>query len=138
MKRHFIFALQFTFVIGLISCGSTQNTSDTQKSRGPDYSRYTNLADIIRLQPGVVVQGIGNNVTITIRGINSIQLDTRPLFVIDNVRIGHDYASANQAINTANVRSVRILKSLVETNSYGEDGRNGVIIIRSKTAPNIP
>ena len=106
-------------LIGMVSCSSYNNTSDTNKSRGTDYSRYTNLADIIRLQPGVVVQGIGNNVTITIRGVNSIKLDTRPLFVIDNVRMGHDYASANQAINTANVRSVRILKSLAETNSYG-------------------
>ncbi len=138
MKRHIIFALQFTLLIGLISCGSTQNTSDTNKSRGPDYSRYTNLADIIRTKPGVVVKGVGNNVTFTIRGINSINLDTRPLFIIDNVPMGRDYARVNQAINPANVRSVQILKSLAETNRYGEEGRNGVIMIFSKTSQNLP
>jgi len=138
MKRYLLFTLQCALLISLISCSSTQNTQDTTKSRGPDYSRYTNLADIIRMQPGVVVQGVGNNVTITIRGVNSIMLDTRPLFIVDNVPFGREYFRVNDAVNPANVRSVRILKSLAETNRYGEEGRNGVIMIRLKSSVNLP
>ena len=137
MKRQFIFVLQCILLIGLVSCSSSKNTSSNNTS-GSDYSRYTNLADVLRLQSGVVVQGVGRNVNVSIRGINSINLDTRPLYLVDNVPFGRDYSRVNDAVNPVNIRSVRVLKSLAETNSYGELGRNGVIMISLKTGNYIP
>jgi len=90
------------------------------------------------MQPGVVVQGVGGNVNVTIRGINSISLDTRPLYLVDNVPFGRDYSRVNDAVNPVNIRDVHVLKSLAETNRYGEEGRNGVIMIRLKSTNYIP
>ncbi len=138
MKQQFIFVLQCILLIGLVSCSSSKNTTDSNRTSGSDYSRYTNLADVLRLQSGVVVRGSGRNVDFSIRGINSINLDTRPLYLVDNIPFGRDYSRVNDAINTVNIRSVRVLKSLAETNRYGEQGRNGVIMISLKTSTNIP
>ncbi len=138
MKRHIYIALQCVLLVGFISCSSTQNTANTSKSHARDYARYTNLADVLRTQPGVVVKGYGGNVNVTIRGINSINLDTRPLYIVDNVPFGRDYSRVNDAVNPVNIKGINVLKSLAETNRYGEEGRNGVIMIRLKSLPNTP
>ena len=138
MKNSFNLAMFAILFIALSSCSSTQNTSSPKKrSSGPDYSYLNNLADILRKQPGIFVQGSGSSVTVSIRGINSIQLDTRPLYVIDNVTIGRDYSTANSSVLPANVLRVRVLRSMSETNRYGEQGRNGVILITTKGAQKV-
>jgi len=121
-------------IVGFIGCSSSQNTSTAQDKRhhGPDYSRFTSLADILRRQPGIQMTGTGDNVRIIIRGMNSMQLDTRPLFIVDNTIVGRDYSKVNEMINPIDVGSVRILKSYAETNSYGTQGRNGIIMIKTK------
>ena len=58
-------------------------------------------------------------------------LDTRPLYVYDGVELGRDYTKANNTIDRASIRSIRVLSSLSEVNFYGERGRNGVIVIKS-------
>lgn len=115
-----------------------ERKAQTEEARkaSRDYSRYNNLADILRLQPGVIVKGGGTNVTIEIRGVNSIMLDTRPLFVYDGIQLGRDYNKANTTIDRATIKSILVLKSLAETNFYGEAGRNGVIVIRSNKKSN--
>ena len=80
---------------------------------------------------GVIVKGTGATAEITIRGMNSISLDTRPLFVYDGIELGRSYAQANSAINLASIKSIRIIKDLNQLTFYGERGRNGVIYIRS-------
>ena len=107
-----------------------RQTEEARKA-ARDFSRYTSLADILRQQPGVIIMGSGQNVTIQIRGTNSMMLDTRPLFVYDGVEIGRDYNKANNAVDRNTMKSIRILKGLSETNYYGERGRNGVIVIKS-------
>lgn len=121
-------------VLIFTACSSTQSTSSStqKKHSGRDYSVYTNLADILRKYPGIQISGTGNSTIVQIRGMNSLMLDTRPLYVIDGTIIGRDYARANESINTADIGSVRIIKNLTELNKYGEQGRNGVIYIRSK------
>ncbi len=88
-----------------------------------------NLADLLRKNTPLNVQGQHPNVNIDIRGINTIKGDSRPFFIIDGVRMGRSYAQANNAVNVANVKRIRVLKNLSELAVYGEDGVNGVIII---------
>lgn len=97
-----------------------------------DYGRYTSLADILRQQVGVIVTGTGQVAQVQIRGMNSIMLDTRPLYVYDGIELGRDYTKANNTIDRNTIKSIRILASLSEVNFYGERGRNGVILIKSK------
>ena len=105
--------------------------SEEARKASRDYARFTSLADILRQQTGVIVTGAGANVRIQIRGINSIELDTRPLFVYDGIQLGRDYMQANNAVDRATIKSVRVLRSLDEVNFYGERVRNGVIVIKS-------
>ncbi|MDH5599570.1 MAG: Plug domain-containing protein, partial [Cyclobacteriaceae bacterium] len=93
MKYYYVVLL---FVILSAGCSTTSTTNTSNK--GKDYSQYQNLADILRTQPGITVTGSGFNTKVVIRGTNSLQLDTRPLYIIDGVQIGRDYASANNMI----------------------------------------
>lgn len=125
---------RFLFLFGIIllsaiSCGSVK---DGAKKEDKTPKVYLNLADYLRSKGGVMVSGTGDNVIVQIRGINSIQGDTRPFFYIDGVAIGRSYADANSALNPNNIKSVQILSSLSELAVYGENGVNGVIKITSK------
>lgn len=132
--------LIFVFILSvMITSCATQNTASTKtpktKVSRNDYSRFTNLADILRTK-GLDVQGVGNNITIRIRGTASINLNTQPLFVLDNVPLGNSYAMANNAVMPVNIESIRILKDISQLTRWGEQGANGVILIKTKLRSN--
>lgn len=72
---------------------------------------------------GVVVQG-GK---VYIRGINSINSGTDPLFVVDGIAV-EDISW----INPHDVKSIDVLKDSSATSMYGVRGANGVIVITTK------
>lgn len=53
-----------------------------------------------------------------------------PLVILDGRKIAHDSIGS---INPAQIQSVNVLKNESATALYGEEGRNGVILITSKT-----
>jgi len=121
----------------LTSCGSSKfgelgaPKDDVAEERlGLDDS----LGDVLKRHGGVIVREAGASATVIVRTnqSNSISLDTRPLYVVDGVMIGHDYDKANNLVIPTQIRSIKVKKSLSETAIYGEDGRNGVIEIRTK------
>jgi len=134
MKTFKSLSLALIAILVITACASTSNpnTPTTKSKTGRDYSSYTNLADILRQQVGVVVTGTGQMATVQIRGINSINLDTRPLYVYDGIELGRDYSRANNTIDRATIRSIRVLRDLNQLTFYGERGRNGVILIKSR------
>ncbi|MDR0505434.1 MAG: TonB-dependent receptor [Dysgonamonadaceae bacterium] len=92
---------------------------------------------------GVQVQqssGIpGAVATIKIRGVNSLNATTEPIYVIDGVVIeggGYDATSINSnpiaSINPADIVSMDILKDASATAIYGSRASNGVIMITTK------
>jgi uncharacterized protein YfaS (alpha-2-macroglobulin family) len=68
---------------------------------------------------------------IRIRGIGSIDAGHIPLYVIDGII--SDAAAVN-AINPDDIISVTVLKDKNELASYGEKGKNGVVLIVTKNA----
>lgn len=121
----------------IISCGSSKfgelgapRDTISEEKLGLDDS----LGDVLKRHGGVIVREAGASATVIVRmnQSNSISLDTRPLYVVDGVMIGHDYDRANSLVIPTQIRSIKIKKSLSETAIYGEDGRNGVIEIRTK------
>jgi TonB-linked SusC/RagA family outer membrane protein len=74
----------------------------------------------------------GSGMSIKIRGLSSINLNTDPLWVIDGV-ISH---SGGNLINANDIESVNILKDASATAIYGSRGSNGVIIITTKSGKN--
>lgn len=77
-----------------------------------------------------IVSGSGDpskDMTIRIRGINSISADSEPLIVIDGF-IGGSLKS----LNPSDIQSVEVLKDASATAVYGSMGANGVILVTTK------
>lgn len=102
---------------------------------------------IVRTQPG----GASSAVTVQIRGINSINYNRPPLYVVDGVIIRNQQqygvAGFNNGgfyndqrvegngvldINPTDIESINILKGGSATALYGSDGEGGVIVITTK------
>ena len=64
-----------------------------------------------------------------IRGINSINSGTSPLFILDGLPIS---SSDFNAINPADIESVSVLKDASSTSIYGARAANGVVVITTK------
>lgn len=69
----------------------------------------------------------GGDVSIRIRGNNSIMGNNNPLYIIDGF-VGADYSS----VNPSDIASVEILKDASATAIYGSRGANGVVLITTK------
>lgn len=116
----------------------TQRKSDLTGSvssiRGDDITRIpTQRADqaIQGQAAGVVVLNTdgspGGNVTIRIRGMNSINGGNDALIVVDGLQ-GGDLAS----LNPNDIESIEVLKDASATAIYGSQGANGVVLITTK------
>ncbi|QGY48066.1 SusC/RagA family TonB-linked outer membrane protein [Maribellus comscasis] len=72
----------------------------------------------------------GSSSTIQIRGINSISAGSAPLVVVDGIQLpGYDLNS----INSADIKSIEILKDASSASIYGSRGANGVILVTTKS-----
>ena len=92
--------------------------------RPNDAAVYTDMYEYLRGRvPGVAV---GTDNSITIRGVNSINLSTEPLILLDGVAI-----TDLSTINPMDVQSVDVLKD-ASSSIYGARGANGVILITTK------
>ncbi|UZR99552.1 SusC/RagA family TonB-linked outer membrane protein [Chondrinema litorale] len=70
----------------------------------------------------------GSNISVRIRGTNSIQGSNEPLYVID----GFPFSGAPNFLNNSDIESMEILKDASATAIYGSRGANGVVIITTK------
>jgi len=98
---------------------------------------------------GVVINntsGISGSATnINIRGYNSISGSNQPLFIVDGVPISNDTntvgnflvgnsgSSRSLDIDPNNIESISVLKGYSAATLYGSEGKNGVILITTKT-----
>jgi TonB-linked SusC/RagA family outer membrane protein len=102
--------------------------------------------------PGVRVQQVGgmtgSPTNITIRGFTSITGSNQPLFVVDGVRFdsqqnaeggfgqgGQNLTRSNRFLDLDpnNIEDITVLKGLSATTLYGSEGKNGVILITTKS-----
>ena len=75
----------------------------------------------------------GEEMTIRIRGTNTINGDSSPLYVIDGV------PRENMSdINPTDIASIQVLKDASATSIYGSRGANGVILIETKQGTGKP
>lgn len=64
-----------------------------------------------------------------IRGVNSINAGTAPLFILDGIAITPDVFSA---INPNDIENISVLKDASSTSIYGARAANGVVVITTK------
>lgn len=134
---------------GYYSTFQKLNTGSVSKITSEDIERQPISNPISALQgrvPGLLItqkNGLpGANLSIQIRGQNSIQQGNDPLFVVDGVPFSSENLvksgsslNANNpftTINPADVESIEILKDADATAIYGSRGANGVILITTK------
>ena len=87
----------------------------------------------------------GSGTSIIIRGLNSFSGSNQPLFIVDGVPFSSDtnaqgnFVDGNNGssrfldIDPNNIENVNVLKGLAAATLYGTQGRNGVIIITTKS-----
>lgn len=72
-----------------------------------------------------------DDTSIKIRGINTINGSTDPIYVVDGMVMDNSYAGFN-AVNLNDVASIEVLKDASATALYGSRGSNGVVVITTK------
>ncbi len=82
---------------------------------------------------GVQVRGNGRSADVNIRGATSFELDTTPLFIIDNVRMGNDFGQIYDIVDMTKVNNIRVIRSSRATTLYGSDGAHGAIVIKTES-----
>ncbi|MEL7588240.1 MAG: TonB-dependent receptor [Prolixibacteraceae bacterium] len=75
----------------------------------------------------------GSDLEIRIRGINTINGSSAPLYVIDGVA-----KDDMKDINPSDIESIQILKDASATSIYGSRGANGVVLIETKKGKGKP
>lgn len=78
----------------------------------------------------------GGNISVRIRGTNSINGTSEPLYVIDGIQVsnggGVNDVSPLSQINPTDIESVEVLKDASATAIYGSRAANGVVLITTK------
>ena len=106
-------------------------------SKPLNYSSHENtttlgLLDRLRSIPGLRIGGVSErDAQVYLRGQTSIKLYKEVVFYVNGARVGN-YSSAYQVVQPENIDSIRLLKSASQLSLYGADGRDGVILIKTK------
>lgn len=107
------------------------NSISSVEVKDEELGAYNTIFEYLRGRvPGVQIgySGPGGTPTVTIRGENSFNASTQPLFVVDGAVV-----SDISSLNPNDVASVNVLKD-ASTSIYGSRGAGGVIVIKTKTA----
>ncbi|GAB3495263.1 TonB-dependent receptor [Spirosoma knui] len=82
----------------------------------------------------------GGNISVRIRGTNSINGNSEPLYVVDGIQISNGSSNSSEinsvsplsTINPNDIESVEILKDASASAIYGSRAANGVVLITTK------
>ena len=121
----------YTLFLILICCEVNKSPSSLQSSS--QYEKTTlGLLDRLRSIPGLKISGFDQrNAEVYLRGQTSVNFYKEVVFYINGTRVGN-YNSAYQAVLPENIDSIKLLKSASELSIYGSDGRDGVVLIKTK------
>lgn len=122
-------AREYAIGYGHVSDKEKLNSVAQMTRKDVDFSQYSSMHDLIRGRfAGVQVQ---NNGDIIIRGVNSLNLSSAALIVVDGLPTDK---SILYSLVPSNVKSINVLKDGGAA-IYGSRGANGVVIIETKKGP---
>jgi TonB-dependent SusC/RagA subfamily outer membrane receptor len=126
MKKAILFFLTTLYTLNL-SAQVVNNADLKQKyifkqgSSQGYYNTHPNIYDSITKK----------NIPINFKlGVTQASTGQEPLYIIDGKKRGHKPKS----LNVSEIKSISVLKGPNATNRYGKKGKNGVILITTKTA----
>lgn len=117
--------------------GSIASVGNSEINQTP----VANLAQGLQARvPGVQITqnsgAPGGNISVRIRGTNSIRGTSEPLYIVDGVQIsnggGIKTVSPLSTINPGDIESIEVLKDASSTAIYGARAANGVVLITTK------
>lgn len=114
--------------------GSVVGAVSTVGSKKIEKNTTSNFTDALSGQvTGLsVLTGSGDptaSATIRLRGVNSINASTAPLFILDGAPIT---SAVFNSLNPGDIENITVLKDASSTAIYGSRAANGVIVITSK------
>ena len=105
-------------------------SADSYTKRNYTSSNYpTELTDYLKSFTCLDVKGNDVFGEVRIKGMGQIATKQGPLFVVNNLRMGHDLSRVAAAICIAQIAKVRVLRHPAELSIYGQAAKNGVIVI---------
>lgn len=140
MSTQFVKYLPLVVLLAMFACSTppagTDKGTEPRKAHDPNTiyepESSVDLADHLRKFTGVQVIGSGATAMIRIRGTNSINFSSEPLFVLDGMPINGGFESVYTFVNVNDIHSITVLKDPVDLALYGVRGANGVIEIDLK------
>lgn len=106
------------------------SAAELDKTVSPNImSRLEGYVGSLSFEPAHTLDETSNPSDIRLRGVSTINGDTKPLVVLDNFPYEGDIST----INPNDVESVTILKDAAATSIWGARAGNGVIVITSKS-----
>lgn len=135
MNKLFILVL-LGFGLMISSCSSSGSVRDknanlTEDDNSPNAMNYLDLVERLRRDVAVNLTGSGNTIRATVRGIHSVQGETRPLIVVNGTIMGRDLVQINRNIDPITIKRVRVVKSLSDLAVWGDQGVSGVILVET-------
>ncbi len=106
----------------------------------------TLVGKIAGLNSSAPSTGPGGSSRVTIRGNSSLSYDNQPLYVVNGIQLnnenlgnagkwdGADYGDGISSINPDDIQDITVLKGGSAAALYGQRGRNGVILITTKSS----
>ena len=132
MKKTGIFL--FSFIVFMqTSCGIFKTTSYDLKKKYTAKEILVNvsLLDRLRMFPGIVTRGQGQNAQVFIRGISAVHTPKEVLFIVNGTQVG-TYSRAVFLLNPVEIINIRLLKKATEIAPYGFSGSGGVVVISTQ------
>lgn len=114
--------LDYAIGYGYISEKDRTTAVSSQGIKKTDYSRYSNVYEIVRDMGGQIQNG-----QIVLRGARSFQGSSAALIVVDGSPVDSDYLST---LRPSDVKRIDILKD-ASSSIYGSRGANGVVQIET-------
>jgi TonB-dependent SusC/RagA subfamily outer membrane receptor len=111
--------------------GAVASLESAEESGGS----FATMVEMLRGRvPGLQIEeSRGGEISVRIRGDQSIYFNAAPLLVVDGVSVpAYSFSSTLRTMDPSDVKSIRVLKDLGSTSSYGTRGAHGVILISLK------
>lgn len=117
---------EYAIGYGYVKDAEKLNSVAQMTDKDLDFSQYTNMYQLIRGRfAGVNVQSNGD---IIIRGVNSLNLSSAALIVVDGVPADKSILDNLAPVNVSSINIIKDGSSAI----YGSRGANGVVIIETK------
>ena len=127
MKKLFLL-LSIHIYFYLSSCISLKSTSNPLDKITYETLVNVPLLDRLRMYPGIVTRGQGQNAQVFIRGISAVNTPKEVLFIVNGNQVGN-FSRTFFSLNSLEITNIRLLKKATEIASYGFAGSGGVVLI---------